>query len=520
MELNLPRLQKVMRWLWGAFALGLAGWFLADFFSRDFTERRLDQVLGETLAPIGGWMAERVFYAVEVAGAEIEVIVLWMLLPMLFFTVLYRFINFTGLKHAYHVISGRYLDDTAKGDISQFQALATALSGTVGLGNIAGVAIAVAIGGPGAAFWMLAIGIFAMALKFSECTMAVKYRIINKDGTVSGGPMYYLYHGLKARGLPTIGAVLAVAYAVLTLPSLIQIAQVNQAFSQFSSVTEFDNGLIFGLFVSGLTAVVIIGGIKSIARVTSRLVPLMAAVYLGAGLIILLFNFTEVPHAFALIVERAFAPQAVQGGIIGVIVIGMRRAVYSTEAGLGSSTIAHAAARTREPVSEGFVGLMEPFLDTIVGLMTALVIVVTGAYQFRELGDIQITSLAFESVFSWFPWVLAFAAFLFAFSTIISWSYYIEKVWTFLFGDTRRSRTTFKTVFCIFLIPGSVMQVGHVIDIMDSLFFLLAVPNIIGLYLLAPVLRRDLKDYLRRVKSGEIKMTRSRGWQRSPDNPA
>lgn len=514
MTLNLPKLQAWMRILWGAFAVFLLAVLAIGLFGQDTAGKGVDEVVGAALAPLGEWLSSKVFYKISIGGTRVEAIVLWMLAPMLFFTAWFGFLNLRGLKHAYHVISGRFLDPKAPGDVSQFQALSTALSGTVGLGNIAGVAIAVGIGGPGAAFWMLVIGLFAMALKFAECTMAVKYRVFNPDGSVSGGPMYYLYHGLKARGLTTLGAVLAVAYAVLTLPAIIQIGQVNQSFSQIKAVTGFSQGLLYGVFLAGLTGIVIMGGIKGIAKVTSKLVPLMGGIYLSAGFVILFVNGGEIPHAIALIVERAFNPEAVQGGFIGALVVGMRRAIYSTEAGLGSSTIAHAAAKTREPVSEGYVGLTEPFLDTVVGLMTALIIVTTGAWQFRELGDIQITSLAFASVIPWFPWVLALAAFLFAFSTIVSWSYYIEKVWTFLFGASRRSVVSYKTVFCLLLIPGAVMTIGNVIDIMDSLFFLLAVPNIIGLYIMAGELKRDLKDYRARLKAGKIKMTHAKGWGR------
>jgi len=274
----------------------------------------------------------------------------------------------------------------------------------------------------------------------------------------------------------------------------------------FNAATGVNQGLLFGITLAVMTGMVIIGGIKQIAKVTVRLVPLMAGIYLIAALVVVAMNFTAVPDAFLIIFQSAFSPDvhAVEGGIIGVIIVGMRRAVYSTEAGLGSSSIAHAAAKTREPVSEGLVGLMEPFIDTLIGMVTAIIIVLTGAYLAPGLDDIQITSLAFESVFSWFPWVLALAAFLFAFSTIISWSYYLEKVWTFLFGDTKRSVVIFKTVFCVLLIPGAVIPTANVIDIMDSFFFMLAVPNILGIYFMAPELKADMKDYFARLKAGKI----------------
>lgn len=512
MKLNLPKLQARMRWIFSGVGILLVGLFLYSFLPLIISGITVEKALELTLSPIGTWMASKIFFEVSIFGSSIELIVVWMALPMILLSFYYGFINFRGFKQAWRILRGRYADDNAAGEVSQFQALATALSGTVGLGNIAGVAIAIAVGGPGAALWMFMISLLAMAVKFSECTLAVKYRTVHRDGTVSGGPMYYLYEGLKRKGLVTFGAILAVLYAVFTLPSILQIVQVNQAYSQISFViadlapgaSEYFTGLAFGIFLAILTGIVIIGGLRSIARVTSRLVPIMAGIYITAALVIIFSNYESLLPALSIIVETAFNPGSVGGGIIGVIVTGMRRAVYSTEAGLGSSTIAHAAAKTNEPVSEGFVGLMEPFIDTFVGTMTALVIVITGAYTLG-LGDIQMTSVAFSREIEWFALVLAVAVFLFAFSTIISWSYYIEKVWTYLFGDTKRSVVIFKIVFCILIIPGAVIPTDQVIDIMDSLFFLLAIPNIIGLYIMAPELKADLKDYLHRVKTGQIK---------------
>jgi len=452
-----------------------------------------------------------VFYEIEIFGEPIEVIVLWMALPMIFLTVYFRFINLTSFRRAFDILRGRYRDDTAPGQVTQFQALSTALSGTVGLGNIAGVAIAIALGGPGAALWMTAIGFFAMSLKFAECTLGVKYRREHSDGTVSGGPMYYLGRGLAARGWKRVGVILAWMYAIFALPSLLQIAQVNQSFSQLSAVTGLSGpvaGWTFGVVVAALVAIVIVGGITSIAAVTARLVPLMAAVYVSAGLFILIANAAEVPHAIGIIFADAFRPEAGIGAVIGAFVWGMRRAVYSTEAGLGSATIAHAAAKTKEPVSEGMVALMEPFIDTVcISTMTALVIIVTGAYQMEGLNDIQMTSAAFNSVIDGFDIVLAVAVLLFAYSTIISWGYYSSKVWTFIFGFSRTSHTIFKIVYVVALIPGAVMTVGQVIDVMDSFFFLMAVPNIIGIYLMAGEIKRDTADYLARLRDGRIRPT-------------
>ncbi|MFQ5348648.1 MAG: alanine/glycine:cation symporter family protein, partial [Rhodothalassiaceae bacterium] len=451
-------------------------------------------------------LAGAVFYQVTILGQPVELIVLWMAAPMIFLTFYFGFINLRGFRRAFDILRGIYHDPKAPGEVTQFQALSTALSGTVGLGNIAGVAIAIALGGPGAALWMWIIGFFAMTLKFAECTLGVKYRKEHADGTVSGGPMYYLGRGLAARGWPRIGAVLAWSYAIFALPSLLQIAQVNQSYSQLSAVTGIEAPWLFGILLAALVAVVILGGITKIARVTVRLVPLMAALYIGAALFILGVHWSAIDDAIALIVGEALRPEAGIGAVVGAFVWGMRRAVYSTEAGLGSATMAHAAAKTHEPVSEGMVALMEPFIDTVViSAMTALVIIVTGAYRIDGLTDIQMTSYAFNSVIDGFDVVLAIAVLLFAYSTIISWGYYSSKVWTFVFGFSRRSQTIFKITYIVALVPGAAFTMRQVFDIMDSFFFLMAVPNIIGIYLMAGEIRRDTRSYLARLRSGEIR---------------
>lgn len=452
-----------------------------------------------------------VFSTIDIAGTPVELIVIWLAAPMVLLTLYFGFINLRGFKIAWQVVMGRFADPDAPGEVSQFQALTTALSGTVGLGNIAGVAIAIGAGGPGAAFWMAVIGFFAMSLKFTEVSLSVKYRRINPDGSVSGGPMYYLSRGLAARGWRRAGMILGWSYAIFALPSLLQIAQVNQAYSQLSLVTGYSAPWTFGIVTGIATAIVIVGGIGGIARVTSKLVPFMAAIYLGGAFFILISNAGAVPGAIALIIEEAFNPRsAAAGSILAVFVIGMRRAVYSTEAGLGSATIAHAAAKTHEPVSEGMVALMEPFIDTvIICSITALVIVVTGAYADPSLSDIQMTSAAFNSVINGFDIVLALAVLLFAFSTIISWAYYTSKVWGFVFGESRRSIRTFQAIYCCALMPGAVLSMQQVFDIMDSIFFLMAVPNIIGVYLMAGELKSDVRSYLARLKAGEIPLAKA-----------
>jgi AGCS family alanine or glycine:cation symporter len=443
-----------------------------------------------------------VFSQITIMGVQIEWAVLWLAIPMLFFTFYLKFVNVRRLGLSLRILKGRYTDDDAPGQVSQFQALTTALSGTIGLGNIAGVAIAIAIGGPGATFWMIVIAFFAMSLKFAEAMLAVKHRLILDDGTVFGGPMYYLQSGLEQQNKPGLGKFLAYSYAVFAVTQILQYTQVNQAYSQLSAVTGFEFPWLFGLGLAVAVGFVIIGGVQSVAKFTSLLVPLMCGIYLIATLTILITHVDAIPAAFVSIFEGAFAPEGVVGGVIGVFVIGMRRAVYSTEAGTGASTMVHAAAKTKEPVSQGLAALVEPFVDTIiVSTMTALVIIVTGAHKIEGLNDIQITSAAFGSVIWWFPYVLAACVLLFAFTTIISWSYYMSRVWSFLFGYSERSLYVFRILFCIALIPGGALTVQQVIDVMDGFLVLMTIPNVIGLFILAPTVKRDLVDYLSRMRA-------------------
>lgn len=484
--------------------LALGGPLLAE--DGELARSGFVQMMADAIAALDAF----VFARIDILGIQVTWIVAFLALPMILLTVYFGFINLTSFKRAWRIVRGDYHDENAAGEVTQFQALSTALSGTVGLGNIAGVAVAISTGGPGATFWMIIIGFCAMSLKFAECTLGVKYRDERADGTVAGGPMYYLERGLKARGWGKIGKMLAWTYALLAVPTLLQVAQVNQSFEAIAAVTGHSSEMskwIFGILMALLTAVVIIGGIKSIASVTSRLVPAMAIIYITGALVIIFSHISEVPAAFVTIFTSAFSLEAGLGGLIGTMIIAMQRAVYSTEAGLGSATMAHAAAKTKEPVSEGMVALMEPFVDTVVvSTMTALVIVITGVYLDQSgAAGISLTSTAFGSVISWFPWVLAVAAFLFGYSTIISWGYYSSKVWEFVFGGSKASMDRFKAIFCVMLIPGAVFSVSEVYMLMDSMFFLMAIPNVIGIYLLAPELKSDLKSYLARLKSGEIK---------------
>ena len=446
-------------------------------------------------------------------------VVIWLVLGALFFTIFMRFINFRGFRLAIDLVRGKYSNPADKGQVSHFQALTTALSATVGLGNIAGVAIAISIGGPGATFWMIIAGLLGMSTKFVECTLAVKYRKVDENGRVSGGPMYYLSRGLKARNMKVFGQVLAVFFAVLVVIGSFGIGnmfQVNQAFAQIAyKFPSISNGFGFGVIMAILTGLVIVGGIKSIAKVTSKIVPFMAALYILAAVIIIVMNISHTGEAFQLIFAGAFSPAALKGGILGVLIVGFQRAAFSNEAGIGSAPIAHSAAKTNEPVSEGIVALLEPFIDTVViCTLTALVLIFTGMHLNPEgLQGAQLTSSAFESVVSWFPYVLIIAVVLFAFSTMIAWSYYGLKGFDFLvggwfekkFGSRTISNRIYQVTFLIFIVVGASSSLGAVIDFSDMLILTMAFPNILGLIIMAPEVRNDLKSYLSRIKSGEIK---------------
>lgn len=467
----------------------------------------LDSYIDDRLSPYADAVAGIVFYSVRVAGADVSLIVVWLILGACFFTGYLGFVNLRGFRHAVRLVTGKVPEpDRAPGEVSHFQALATALAATVGLGNIAGVAVAVSVGGPGATFWMIVAGLLGMSSKFAECTLGVKYRRVNPDGSVSGGPMHYLRHGLADRGLPRLGRFLAIFFAICCIGGSLgggNMFQVNQAYSQFVSATGgpssffADKAWLYGLIVAALVGLVIIGGIRSIARVTSRLVPLMAAVYCTAALLILILNYDRIPWAFGMIVSGAFSPEGVAGGFLGALIQGFRRAAFSNEAGIGSAAIAHSAVKTKEPVTEGYVALLEPFIDTVlICTLTALVIIVTGVIPPPgEVNGVALTSSAFASAFSWFPAVLALAVNLFAFSTLIAWSYYGVKCWTYLLGENRLLELLFKLIFCGFVVIGATMNLESVLEFSDSMIFAMSLANLAGLYILAPVIRATLRDY-------------------------
>lgn len=439
---------------------------------------------------------------------NIPFVVFWLIAGAVFFTIRSKFINITGLKYSIGLLRGKYADSDEKGEVSHFQALATALSATVGLGNIAGVAIAVVLGGAGAVFWLIVAGFLGMTSKFVECTLGVKYREI-KNGIVSGGPMYYLSKGFAEKGWAKTGKVLAVVFAILCVGGSFgggNMFQANQAFAQVKTMFPeiADGGFYFGIFLAILVGVVIIGGIQKIAKVTDKLVPIMCGMYIVFALIIIGMNFENVGLAFTKIIQGAFSPDALKGGFIGVLIIGFKRAAFSNEAGVGSASIAHSAVKTNRPVTEGLVALLEPFIDTVViCTMTGLVLIFTGFDGGGPNGETgsELTSLAFGSVFPWFTWVLLITIFLFAYSTMISWSYYGLKAWEYLLGDSKWSVFSYKFIFLLFVVIGSSVELGSVLDFSDLMILGMAFPNMIGMYVLLPVVLKELKTFLTDVKS-------------------
>lgn len=483
----------------------------------------------------------------------IPVVVLWLAAGAVIFTIYMRGYNFWGFLHALRVIRGKYDDPNAPGEVTHFQALSSALSATVGLGNIAGVTIAMTTGGPGAFFWMMCCGFFGMTSKFTECTLGVKYRRVNPDGTVLGGPMQYLYLGLKERGLAPLGLVLSLMFTVMCILASFgggNMFQANQSgqqvlmmvqMSDHEKLLELNHQIreaaaaedyeeldrlfvarsdlqakmektsarflpVFGVILAAMVGVVIIGGIKRIGAAASRLVPAMCLLYLAGCLFIIFRHFGQVPELVTLIFTEAFSPKAFGGGMLGVLVIGVQRAAFSNEAGVGSAAIAHSAARTDEPVREGTVALLEPFIDTIVVCsLTALVVLITGAWQNEQwiveqkLAGAALTTKAFDQELPGFSYVLSIAVVLFAYSTLISWSYYGERCWVRLFGE--RSVPVYRTLYIIAAFNGAIVNLGAVLDFSDMMILTMAFPNVLGLLILAPSVRRDLLDYWRRMKA-------------------
>lgn len=447
-----------------------------------------------------------VFYEVGVLGAQVPLIVVWLVAGGVFFTSYLRFVNVRGFALAVRILSGKYRRPGDPGEISQFQALATAVSGTVGIGNIASVAVAISVGGPGATFWMIVAGLLGMSTKFAECTLGVLYRRNHADGSVSGGPMHYLSRGLEDKGFPRLGKALGVFYAASIVVGCVGIGnmfQSNQATAILLDVLDVPvlsaNAWILGVVLAVLVGVVIVGGIRSIANTTEKLVPSMALLYVGSALAVIVVNADRVPWAMAAIWNGAFGVDGVAGGALGVAILGFRRAAFSNEAGLGSAAIAHSTAQTAKPASEGYVALLEPFIDTVViCTMTALVIITTvydPSAASGEASGIELTASAFATVVSWAPAALAVFAFLFAYSTLLAWSYYGLKGFTYLVGQGRARDLGFKLFFCGCVVVGSSVELAALLNLSDALSFVIAIPNLAGLYFLAPVVKREMENY-------------------------
>lgn len=478
-------------------------------------QTQLDLFFGEYIVSP---LASLLFW--EIPGLSMPLVVAWLLGGALFFTLRMRFVNLRMFKHAIDLVRGKYDTDEQKGEVSHFQALTTALSATVGLGNIAGVAIAIGTGGPGATFWMILVGFLGMSSKFTECVLGQKYRKIRKDGKIMGGAMHYLSDGLKDLNLKHLGGLLAGLFCILCIGGSFgggNAFQVVQSLDLIKTVYPVlsDYPWVYGLVMTTLVGLVILGGIQGIAKVASKIVPSMCAIYLLACLVILAMHWDAIPSAFVLIFKSAFSFDAGLGGFLGILIIGVKRAVFSNEAGIGSAAIAHSAAKVSHPTEEGIVALLEPFIDTIVVCtMTALVIIITGVYEPTTFttdpieqdvlqnyidGDKggALTSAAMKSVIPWFPYVLSVAVFLFAFSTMISWSYYGERCWVWLFGD--KSSIFYKILFLISSFLGSIITATNVLNFSDLMILGMAFPNILGMLLLSRLVRRELMDYERKL---------------------
>ena len=471
--------------------------------------------LNAFVGALNGYIATVLFFDVFPGEGEMPFIVAWLIIGAVFLTIRFGFINLRMMGHAFNIIRGKYNDTDAKGEVTPFQALTTALSATVGLGNIAMVTVAIIIGGPGAIVWMIVAGFFGMTSKFTEVTLAQKYRRVRPDGRIMGGPMEYLSQGLAEKNLPTLGKVLAIMFAILTIGGSLGAGnafQVSQAVGAVKNQIPFFDGKewILGLFFATLVGVVIIGGLRRIANVAQTIVPTMIIIYIAACLWIILTNISLVPDAFATIWQSAFTLEAGIGGLIGVIVQGFKRAVFSSEAGIGSAAIAHSAACVKHPVRQGFVALYEPFIDTIViCTMTALVIVITGVYnadEFAALREAQegaaLTVEAFGTAISWFPAILSLSIILFAFSTMISWSYYGERCWSYVFGDS--TSMIYRIIFVAFVMVGATVSTKNIIDFSDLLILAMAFPNFIGLYLLSGKVAELLSDYRNKLNDGKL----------------
>ncbi len=476
-------------------------------------QQRADATMGR----VNGWIAAVFFFDLMWWDPlhSVPLVVAWLVVGAFYLTLRMGFINLRGFKHAVNVVRGKFDNPDDLGEISHFEALSTALSATVGLGNIAGVAIAISVGGPGATFWMIVAGFFGMSAKFAECTLGQAYREVDSGGHILGGPMEYLSRGLAERGAPGLGRVMAVLFALLCIGGSLGGGNAFQVSQSMNAIQETvpalaGNGWIYGLMMTFLVGIVIIGGIRRIANVANKVVPGMALIYVTAALVVIAANLSQTPAALAAIFRQAMSPDAAYGGFIGVLVVGFQRAAFSNEAGAGSAAIAHSAARTEYPIREGIVASLGPFIDTvIICTMTALVIVFSGAYNnpeyqplIAERAGAALTSRAFGEHLSFFPYVLSFAVIMFAYSTMISWSYYGERCAVWLFGEA--ASLPYKVLFLVFVFLGSIITATNVLDFGDLMILGMAFPNLFGVYVLSGKVRKLLDDYWNQYKAGEF----------------
>ena len=470
-------------------------------------------------------IAAFIFTPISIFGAQVPIIILWILSAGIFFTFYLRGIPIWGFKHSLKVISGAKKDNGGDGEVSAFQALSTALSGTIGMGSIAGVAIAISIGGPGATFWILVGAIFGMSLKFVEASAALIYRTFNLDGSVSGGPMHYIAHGLTKKKMRWLGQPLSVLFASVFIGAALSggnLIQINQTTKLLIDVTGGETSFlashawVMGVSVAIVVGLITIGGIKSIGRVTEKIVPFMCMLYVIGGLAVVAVNYQHIPHAFAVILKEAFFPQSVVGGVFGTIIIGLRRSVQTNEAGTGSAPIVYAATKTKDSIAPGFVSLIEPLICAMMCILTAFIVTVTGTYQTEpgQITGIEMVSDAFAMVLPFFPKLLTVVVMLFALSTIISWAYYGQKCWNFLFGEGFKRSLTFNIIYLVVIVIGSELNVKSVINIVDAMMISTSVPNIIALYILAPEIREELRLYCQKMK---LKTPFDRKWKKEEE---
>lgn len=475
----------------------------------------VDSFIDKHIAPYTDAIARIVFYPIKICGNDVPLIIFWILFAGIFFTIYFKGIAVWGFKHAIDNLTKKSDNGDDCGEVSSFQALATALSGTIGIGSIAGVALSISIGGPGAAFWIFFGALLGMSIKFVEASLAVKYRRFNLDGTVSGGPMHYIAHGLTRKKLRWLGQPLSVIFAFLCIGGGLtggNMIQINQTAEQIIFITGNNESIfhgyawVIGLIVAILIGMVVVGGIKSIAKVTTVLTPTMCALYIISGIIVIAVNYANIPHAIVLMLKEAFHPTAVAGGVFGTIIIGLRRSVQSNEAGTGAAAIVYATAQSKEPISQGFVALLETFLTGVLCLFTSCAIVFSGActQALAEPVGIELASNAFKSVIPFFPIILSIVAVMFALSTLISWAYYGQKAWTFLLGEGKKRVLTFNIIYCLFIVIGSAMNVQSILYITDAMMIAMCVPNVLVLYILAPEIKRDLKEYCQKHKLGKF----------------